>query len=459
MGPAEQAKRRRMSGSTALTAAGSATAGSSTRDHHHKRRRSSSAEDEDSSSSGPFAPSSQQQHGGSSKRAASGAAATKAAAKSARNQDDGGSSTSGRPKQPNQYTYRKERLNAAANNSSTSAATGGRLPSPTPSPSKTGRRGAAALREGSHALGSSSRSGTPVPGEAHSSGRNKSGGSTVTTWALPDHLSHLAHMLPTVQPEPLSLHLPTTKGMQQSTKTGAAGTSNTREYDDHSRPSPHPFTTVEISEAPTKVRFPGKRMTMGEMRKRVRNISEYVTRMQMEAVERGKRMKALGIEVGLVGDEDEESTLPVEGEGKATDDAMVVEEVAPTATTTSSSAASVSGEEASTALKAEDLPSTAASTAAVQQEDGVLPSSSSLTEESQQSQAQIAQVSPQAEKKKRIPVSMRMMDELSRQLMIFQQKYGGSGSALAMAGSTVGAVGGAGVATGGSQEIGVTNGE
>jgi len=42
-----------------------------------------------------------------------------------------------------------------------------------------------------------------------------------------------------------------------------------------------------------KIRFPQKRMTMGEMRKRVRVTGEYMTRIQLEAVDREKRVAFL----------------------------------------------------------------------------------------------------------------------------------------------------------------------
>jgi hypothetical protein len=45
------------------------------------------------------------------------------------------------------------------------------------------------------------------------------------------------------------------------------------------------------------VRFPAKRITTGEMRKRVRNVLEYIGRVQVEEGKRLERAKALGIEV------------------------------------------------------------------------------------------------------------------------------------------------------------------
>ena len=61
---------------------------------------------------------------------------------------------------------------------------------------------------------------------------------------------------------------------------------------------PEPFQYVTAVDPAIRIRFPQKRMTMGEMRKRVRTTGEYVTRIQLEAVEREKRVGFLA-SVGL----------------------------------------------------------------------------------------------------------------------------------------------------------------
>jgi hypothetical protein len=53
-------------------------------------------------------------------------------------------------------------------------------------------------------------------------------------------------------------------------------------------------------EAPTKIRYPTKRMTIGEMRKRVRNLLEFVGRVQGEEDKRGERAKLLELGVASV---------------------------------------------------------------------------------------------------------------------------------------------------------------
>lgn len=154
-----------------------------------------------------------------------------------------------------------------------------------------------------------SRTGTPTPGGgAASSGRN-------SAWGIPDHLSHLVGFLPSSVPEMLQITQPTTKGAAAAAAAAAtaaaaaaaAASSNSATTSattaappppPSSRPSPHAFTTLELTEPPTRVRWPSKRATMTEMRKRIRNISDFVSRQQVDAAERSVRNEALGIGVG-----------------------------------------------------------------------------------------------------------------------------------------------------------------
>lgn len=314
----------------------------------------------------------------SKKGAASGSAAGgsgKGKASTRTNGDEAAPVPVTKPKQPNQYTYRKERAALAA------AANGNRPPSPTPSPSKSGRRGGAStLREGT-----GSRAGTPL---LHAgTGKNSS-------WGMPEHLSHLAHLLPSPQPESLLVHMPSTKGLNHARSN--------QDVDHGTRPSPHAFTVLDLSEPPTKVRFPGKRMTMGEMRKRVRNISDYITRTQLEALERGKRMKLLGIPTG------------------------------------GSSTPSSSGSQSGSASK-RDSPAAAvkapgdgvAESSEAGAEGSGATSSDTATSQQQQQQAQGGVGAGSVD-----PPSMRLLDDLTRELIAFQQRFGmppGSGGFTAYA--------------------------
>lgn len=104
-------------------------------------------------------------------------------------------------------------------------------------------------------------------------------------WGLPDHLQPFSHLLPDAHPQPLALINPPTVDRRTGT---------IKEKDDSYGNGVAP--PVIRYEPPTKVKFPGKRMTVGEMRKRVRSVLEYVGRIQVEEVKRGERAKMLGLE-------------------------------------------------------------------------------------------------------------------------------------------------------------------
>jgi hypothetical protein len=190
-----------------------------------------------------------------------------------------------RPRHPNQYTKRAAAAAAAAAETGASSES----TSPGPSPHKTRAEG---MRRSTRETAASSRTGTPAPGEHH--GRRGDG-----TWALPEHLSHLAHLLPPgAGPEPLKVSMPTAKPGPKGANAHTGGTSGaTRDpkTDRIIKASPQPFNVINLTESSTKIKYPGKRMTMGEMRKRVRNILEFVQRLQIESVDRERRMRFLGI--------------------------------------------------------------------------------------------------------------------------------------------------------------------
>ncbi|KAJ1304421.1 hypothetical protein OPQ81_005569 [Rhizoctonia solani] len=142
----------------------------------------------------------------------------------------------GKPKHPNQYTYRGGKpppfSRRPANNDSA------------PYPSGGTRRTAAAAAA---AAAAAERAPSPSP--------------LPTSWSLPDHLSHLADLLPTPLP----------RGVPVRTSAGA-----------------------DLSiEKNAKIRWPGKRTTIGDMRKRVRGMLEWVGRAQAEAIDRAKRVEEL----------------------------------------------------------------------------------------------------------------------------------------------------------------------
>ncbi|GAA5932033.1 hypothetical protein JCM1841_003601 [Sporobolomyces salmonicolor] len=179
-----------------------------------------------------------------------------------------------RAKHPNQYTYRPK--NGAA------------APARNPRASPTKRANGSKSHFGSNGEGSSA-----FPGGGGEGGGGKGKGkdkdradkdkdkewtSSEPTfnlgWSMPEHLKHLAYLLPTATPEPISV--PSLSSHHHSAHA----------YTDSEQPPHH-------LEPPTKVRFPAKRVTMPEMKKRARNVLEYLSRVQLEMSERGRRHEAL----------------------------------------------------------------------------------------------------------------------------------------------------------------------
>ncbi|GAA6055796.1 hypothetical protein JCM3770_004805 [Rhodotorula araucariae] len=142
-----------------------------------------------------------------------------------------------RAKHPNQYTYRPKNGQ----------------PAPSRAPKSPVKRSVAAASAAPETNGKGA-------------GVAAGGGGAVTTtfgWGMPEHLKHLAYLLPTQSPQPLVI-------------SSAVD------------PSAPPVT-----EPSTKVRFPGKRVTMPEMRKRARTVLDFVTKVQLEMSERERRWDLL----------------------------------------------------------------------------------------------------------------------------------------------------------------------
>ncbi|EPQ57240.1 hypothetical protein GLOTRDRAFT_115246 [Gloeophyllum trabeum ATCC 11539] len=104
-----------------------------------------------------------------------------------------------------------------------------------------------------------------------------------TSWNLPDWLSHLEPMLPSKEPTPLRV-----------TSSGAHGLHNLNlsacaDVDGRDSVAPEGVTI----ERGVKVRWPTKRMSVGDMNKRVRALVEWVGREQVSASERMRRRQAL----------------------------------------------------------------------------------------------------------------------------------------------------------------------
>jgi hypothetical protein len=90
-----------------------------------------------------------------------------------------------------------------------------------------------------------------------------------TSWGLPDYLAHLEAILPSEVPQPLEV-----------LSTGAPSTSRGASLE-------------RTQERGVKVKWPSKRMSVGDMNKRVRALVEWVGREQASASERSKRKEAL----------------------------------------------------------------------------------------------------------------------------------------------------------------------
>jgi len=96
-----------------------------------------------------------------------------------------------------------------------------------------------------------------------------------TSWNLPDYLSHLEQMLPTDTPQPLEVR------SGASAAAAAAG------------PGSRGESTERTVERGVKVKWPAKRMSVGDMNKRVRALVEWVGREQATGLDRGRRREAL----------------------------------------------------------------------------------------------------------------------------------------------------------------------
>ncbi|KAJ6499939.1 hypothetical protein C8R47DRAFT_1109675 [Mycena vitilis] len=138
-----------------------------------------------------------------------------------------------------------------------------------------------------------------------------------TSWGLPDYLAHLEEILPTETPQPLEV-----------LSTGAPNTSRAGSLE-------------RTMERGVKVKWPSKRMSVGDMNKRVRALVEWVGREQASASERSKRKEAL--EAAL----EEFSKDPARAEGAPPDDsAMALDPPGP-----DKSAAKYDAAQASVAMK------------------------------------------------------------------------------------------------------------
>ncbi|WWC62671.1 uncharacterized protein I303_105268 [Kwoniella dejecticola CBS 10117] len=230
-------------------------------------------------------------------------------------------------KHPNQYTYRPKPPAAAA-------------PAPVAAPSPA-RRVAAS---------------TPVPSAQpahHEHGTRRAGALAAApviyhpltpesanhlSWFLPDHLAAFADLLPSSHPNALEVPAPRVlsylpRNHYHNQRYGPFS----EDRDENGKlvlpeePAGRDVTNDDTNttqlDPPARPRYPVKRITVAEMKKRARNVLEYVGRIQMEEGKRQERARLLGIkvikptsvsEVGKDQDQDQDGDVnmdqPLEGE-------------------------------------------------------------------------------------------------------------------------------------------------
>lgn len=124
--------------------------------------------------------------------------------------------------------------------------------------------------------------GSPTKRGAGESGGRRRDAALDGSWGLPDHLSHLSDILPSPTPSPIIAP----------------------NLDPNEPPIPpqiaqvYPFIALPPPgthyEFATKVKFPTKRTTLPDMRKRAESIFKYLSQVQVEMSERDKQNRNLG---------------------------------------------------------------------------------------------------------------------------------------------------------------------
>lgn len=115
-------------------------------------------------------------------------------------------------------------------------------------------------------------------------------------WGLPDHLSHLSHLLPGQSPLPLQVTKFVTSPSNSAVASpvaqqGEAVAESTQNGD--STPSTPAITVSSSLEPSAKIRFPSRRMSIAEMRKRAKSMLDYLARVQVDTIDRNNRNRAL----------------------------------------------------------------------------------------------------------------------------------------------------------------------
>lgn len=198
----------------------------------------------------------------------------------------------GKVKHPNQYTYRPKPSSSSQPAVAVSPARRGAgtpVPSIAPPQHDHGTRRAGAIANGAIAYPTLSASSVAA-----------------LSWYLPEHLSAFSDLLPGPQPIALDVRsqrtLPSlSRNHHHNQRYGPFS----EKRDENGKlvlpddpPLREPSGEAETHlEPPARIKYPAKRITVGEMRKRVRSILDYVTKIQGTDEKRLERNRTLGIVV------------------------------------------------------------------------------------------------------------------------------------------------------------------
>ncbi|WVQ96437.1 hypothetical protein IAU59_003542 [Kwoniella sp. CBS 9459] len=228
--------------------------------------------------------------------------------------DAGQGMVSGKPKHPNQYTYRPKPPSTIQIPAAPSPArrTGGGTPAPPAPPAHHdhGTRRAGAL--------------AAAPVVYHPLNEESA---NHLSWHLPDHLSAFGDLLPSLNPVALEVPAPRVLSYlprnhfhnQHYGPFSEERDSNGKLIlpDEPSGREPVGDKSTQL-DPPARPRFPVKRVTTAEMKKRVRNVLEYVGRVQVEEGKRQERAKLLGISAVTERSKSTDGAAQVDGEGDIT---------------------------------------------------------------------------------------------------------------------------------------------
>ncbi|KAF8513143.1 hypothetical protein BU17DRAFT_95635 [Hysterangium stoloniferum] len=123
----------------------------------------------------------------------------------------------------------------------------------------------------------------------------------LTTWGLPDYLTHLSSELPTEIPQPVEVRIFEVPGEGAATEAAPS------------------VTACEdiVLERGVKVKWPAKRTNVGDMNKRVRGIIDWVGREQASASARRRRRDALNQALQEQGQPDDPELATINGKQPA----------------------------------------------------------------------------------------------------------------------------------------------